>query len=59
MKKYIIEDEFGNRCFTDNEFESYEDGWDFLYQKFPVIHLADGTRDDQEDELSSYFVIKI
>lgn len=57
MKKFIIVDEDDNHCFTAHEFDSYEDGWDFLYQRFPVIHNEDGTRDDQEEELSSYFVI--
>ncbi len=58
MEKYIIVDEFDNHCFSDKQFDSYEDGWEFLYIKFPVIHNEDGTTDDQDDELSSYFVIK-
>jgi hypothetical protein len=58
MAKYIIEDWANNHCFTDKIFKSYEDGWDFLYNKFPVITLPDGTKDDQEEELDSYFVVK-
>jgi len=54
---WVIEDEFGNHCFTENSFKNYEDAWDFLYVKFPVIYHADGTQDDQEEELNSYFVI--
>ena len=57
--KYQIEDEFGNVCFNGKTFNAYEDGWEFLYETFPVIHHEDGTRDDQEDELSSYFVLKV
>jgi hypothetical protein len=58
MKKYIIVDEFDNHCFNEYEFDSVGDGWDFLYVKFPVIHNEDGSRDDQEEELDSYFVIR-
>ena len=57
MEKFIIVDEDDNHCFTAHEFDSHEDGWDFLYQRFPVIHNEDGTRDDREEELSSHFVI--
>jgi hypothetical protein len=55
---FIIEDEFGNHCFSQKSFKDYEDGWAFLYQKFPVIYLEDGTQDDQEEELDSYFVVQ-
>jgi hypothetical protein len=57
MEKFIIVDEFDEHCFTAQEFDSQEDGWEFLYLKFPVIHNKDGTRNDQEEELDSYFVI--
>ncbi len=56
-KKFWIEDEYGNVCFEGKKFDSYEDGWEFLYNEFPVIQLADGTTDDQEEELDSYFVV--
>jgi hypothetical protein len=58
MRNYIIIDWVNNHCFTNKKFKSYEDAWDFLYNTFPVIVLPDGTRDDQEAELDSYFVIK-
>tara|TARA_R100000541_G_C1869152_1_gene80530 strand:- start:260 stop:457 length:198 start_codon:yes stop_codon:yes gene_type:complete len=54
---WIIEDEFGNHCFPQHSFKDYEDGWSFLYETFPVIYNEDGTQDDQEAELDSYFVI--
>ena len=54
---WIIEDEFGNRCFTENSFFIKQDAWEFLYEQFPVIYHADGTQDDQEEELNSYFVV--
>jgi hypothetical protein len=55
--KFIIVDDFDNHCFASHEFDSYEDGWEFLYIKFPVLYNSDGTQDDQEEELNSYFVI--
>ena len=55
--KFWIEDEDGNVCFDGKTFDSYEEGWDFLYCQFPVLHLQDGTTDDQEDKLDSYFVV--
>ena len=55
--KFWIEDEFGKVCFNGRKFNSYEDGWNFLYETFPVIKLANGETDDQEEELDSYFVV--
>jgi hypothetical protein len=57
-QKFIIEDSSGNHCFTDHTFDSYEDGWAFLYETYPVIHNDDGTQDDRDDELGEYYVIK-
>ena len=54
--RYIIEDSFGNHCFADESFEDYESGWEFLYNKYPVIYNEDGTQDDQEEELNEYYI---
>jgi hypothetical protein len=54
MKKYVIVDWADNHCFTSQVFKSFEDGWSFLYCKFPAI---DG--DDREDELGEYYVIPL
>tara|TARA_R110000737_G_scaffold142581_1_gene173205 strand:- start:233 stop:427 length:195 start_codon:yes stop_codon:yes gene_type:complete len=56
-KDWIIQDEFGNHCFSQKSFEDFEDGWEFLYETFPVIYKEDGTQDDQEEELLSYYVV--
>ena len=40
--------------FTNQVFNSYQDGWSFLYCKFPKI---DG--DDRDDELGEYYVIPL
>ena len=57
--EFIIEDEFGNHCFPQKRFKNYADTWAFLYEKFPVIYNSDGSQDDQEEELSSYYAINI
>jgi hypothetical protein len=58
MQKFIIVDTFNNHCFASETFDSYEDGWEFLYQKYPVIDNADGTQNDRDDELGEYYVVK-
>ena len=55
--KYIIEDSYGNHCFKDEVFNDYEDAWEWLYNKYPVIYNADGTQDDREEELNEYYII--
>ena len=57
MKKYIIEDSFGDHCFTSQTFDHYDDAWNFLYNKYPVIYNDDGTQDDRDDELGEYYVV--
>ena len=46
MKKYIIEDWAGNRLFPTQEFETFEDGWDFIYDNIHEDSEDDGTYDD-------------
>lgn len=41
MKKYIIEDWAGNHLFKNKEFDSYEDGFEFLREKFDETDLDD------------------
>ena len=55
-QKWIIKDDFGNVCFFGKEFDTFEDGWEFLYETFPTIEKPDGTTDEREDELGSYWV---
>jgi len=35
MRKFIILDWMGNHKFKNNIFDSFEEGWDFLYVTFP------------------------
>lgn len=58
MSKFKIVDSFDNHCFKSKSFNSYEDGWDFLYQKYPVIKNTDGTQNDRDEELGEYYVVK-
>lgn len=53
MGKYIIKDWAGNHLFKDEEFDSYEDGWDFLYNAFPYVD------DDDDRTLEEYYVVPI
>jgi hypothetical protein len=56
-KKFIIVDSFDNHCFKNETFDTYEDGWTFLYLKYPVIKNADGTQNDRDEELGEYYVV--
>jgi len=46
MRKFIIEDWAGNRMFPDEEFETYEEGWEFIYENIQEEYEGDGTYDD-------------
>lgn len=48
---FIVEDWAGNRIFPDKEFETFEDGWDHIYENIQEETEDDGTYDD-------YFVIE-
>ena len=45
-KKFIIEDWAGNRLFPRKTFNSFEDGWDFIYANIKEESEDDGTYDD-------------
>jgi len=47
MEKFIIIDWANNHLFRSKEFKSFEDGWEFLYIKFP-----------DEEDLGDYYVIE-
>ena len=48
MNKFKIVDWMNNRLFPNKVFKTFEDGWDFIYKKFP-----------NEEDLSDYFVVDI
>jgi hypothetical protein len=45
-KKFIIKDWADNHLFVGQSFESFDDGWEFLYEQFP-----DGDNDRTFDDL--------
>ena len=53
----LYDDLFDTNAFGNKEFNSFEDAWDYIYNKFPIIEFEDGTTDDREDVLDSYTVI--
>ena len=46
--KYKIVDWMNNRIFPNKVFKSFDDGWDFIYLKFP-----------NEEDLSDYYVVDV
>jgi hypothetical protein len=46
-KRFVIEDWAGNHLFREKTFDSYLDGWDFIYLQFP-----------DEEDLSDYYVVE-
>lgn len=46
-KRFVIEDWAGNHLFPHKTFDSFQDGWDFLYYQFP-----------DEEDLSDYYVVE-
>lgn len=46
LKNYIIEDWAGNRLFKDKSFDSFEEGWEFIYENIKEDSPEDGTYDD-------------
>lgn len=56
-KTFIIQDWAGNQLFPCKTFESFEDGWDFLYEKIDNSEY-DRTQNDNDDNYQEYFVIE-
>ena len=52
INMFIIVDWANNHLFQDKEFETFEDGWDFLFEHF------DQERDQDENYLDAYYVIE-
>jgi hypothetical protein len=58
MKTYIIKDWAGNHLFIDKKFESFDDGWEFIYENIDNS-LYDKTNNDNDDNYQEYYVIKL
>jgi len=48
MNKYKIVDWMNNRIFPNKIFKTFEDGWEYIYDKFP-----------NEEDHQEYFVVNI
>ena len=55
-KKYIIQDWAGNHLFKDKEFDTFEDGWEFIYENVDNA-LYDKTGKENDNEFQEYFVV--
>lgn len=51
-KTHIIKDWTGKRCFGEVSFQTFQDGWEFLYTQFP----GDDLKDPDEQDLQEYYV---
>ena len=56
MKTFIIIDWAGNHLFTDETFESFEDGWNFIYENVDNSKFEE-TQNDNDDNYQEYCVI--
>ena len=45
-KKFAIYDWAGNRLFKDELFDTFEDGWTFIYMNVSEEYEGDGAYDD-------------
>jgi len=52
--EFIIEDSYGNHLYKDKVFPTYEDGWSFLYEQFPV----EMGEEEAEEELNELWVVE-
>jgi hypothetical protein len=46
MAKFIIKDWAGNRMFPDNEFDSFEEGWGFVYENVDNSQYDENENDN-------------
>ena len=57
---YKIIDWAGNHLFRNNTFKTFQDGWDFIYIKFPKNCYCDTCQDCKDaEDLGDYYVVKI
>lgn len=56
MEKFIITDWAGNHLFKDKEFETFEEGWEYIYENVDNSKY-DETGDEDDNEYQEYYVI--
>lgn len=57
MDKFIIIDWAWNHLFKDKEFETFEDGWEYIYENVDNSKY-DETGNEDDNEYQDYYVIK-
>ena len=55
--QFIIQDWAGNHLFQDKIFDSFEDGWSFIYENVDNSKF-DRTQDENDNEYQEYYVIE-
>lgn len=56
--KYIIKDWADNHLFQDEVFDSYEEGWEFIYENVDNS-VYDETLDDDDSVYQEYYVVEL
>lgn len=57
MDTFIIIDWAGNHLFKDKEFETFEEGWEYIYENVNNSKY-DETGNEDDNEYQEYYVIK-
>ena len=56
MEKFIITDWAGNHLFKDKEFETFEEGWDYIYENVDNSKY-DETENEDDNVYQEYYVV--
>ena len=56
MDKFIITDWAGNHLFKDKEFETFEEGWEYIYENVDNSKY-DETGNEDDNEYQEYYVV--
>lgn len=56
MDKFIITDWVGNHLFKDKEFETFEEGWEYIYENIDNSKY-DETGNEDDNEYQEYYVV--
>lgn len=55
--KFIIQDWAGNHLFKDQEFDTFEEGWDFIRANVDNSEY-DRTQNENDNVFQEYFVVE-
>ena len=57
-KKFIIQDWAGNRMFPNETFNTFEDGWEFVYENVDNSKY-DETENDDDNVYQDIYVMEV